>query len=196
MKHEAFADGVEPGGLYNSQEIKILICYMLSGAGEPMPRQSVLDIIAGNGMANLFETGSAIDELIRYENIIEDENGVLSLTDTGRQIAGTLSGMIPYTLRERSLKSAIQLLIRIRRERENKVTIEKLERGCNVTCTINDASAPLMSFTLRVADQLQAQLIKENFLNNPVLFYQSLLSILTGNARYSHDKTRIEIELK
>ena len=186
MKHEVFADGVEPGGLYNSQEIKILICYMLMGTGEPMPRQAVLDIIAGNGMANLFETGNAIDELIRYKNIIEDENNVLTLTDTGKQIAGTLSGMIPYTLRERSVKSAIQLFTRIRRERENTVTIDKLERGCNVTCTINDDEMPLLSFTLCVADQLQAQLIKENFLNNPVLLYRSLLSILTGDAHYSH----------
>ena len=47
MNNDAFSAGVEPGGLYSSQEIKILICYMLNGAGEPMPRQAVLDIIAG-----------------------------------------------------------------------------------------------------------------------------------------------------
>ena len=49
MKRDTFAHGVEPGGLYNTNEIKILICYMLAGAGEPMPRQTVLDIIYGNG---------------------------------------------------------------------------------------------------------------------------------------------------
>ena len=75
--------------MYNTNEIKILICYMLAGAGEPMPRQTVLDIIYGNGMANLFEAGAAIDELIRYDNIIESEDGSLSLTETGRQIADT-----------------------------------------------------------------------------------------------------------
>ena len=196
MKHDAFADGVEPGGLYNNQEIKILICYMLMGAGEPMPRQAVLDIIAGNGMANLFETGSAIDELVRYNNLIENEDGTLTLTETGSQIAGTLAGLIPYTLRERSVKSALQLFTRIRRERENNVVIEKLDHGCNITCTINDNEVPLLSFTLRVADQLQAQLIKENFLNGPALLYRSLLAVLTGDAQYSHGETRIQINLK
>ena len=196
MIHDTFPDGVEPGGLYNSQEIKILICYMLMGTGEPMPRQTVLEIISGNGMANYFETNSALDELVRLGHASEKEDGAVELTDTGRQIAGTLSGMIPYALRERSVKLALMLLTRIRRERENSVTIEKLDHGCNVTCTINDDEHPLLSFTVRVADQLQAQLIRENFLNNPILLYQSLLAILTGNANTSHNDSRITIQLK
>lgn len=196
MKHDAFTRGVEPGGLYNSHEIKILVCYMLNGAGEPMPRQAVLEIIAGNGMANHFETGNAIDELIRHDNIIENEDGTLVLTETGCQIADTLAGMIPYTLRERSVKAALQLSTRIRRERENSVKIEKLEKGCDVTCTINDNNQPILTFTLRVADRMQAQLVRENFLNNPVLLYRSLLAILIGDAQLTHGDTRINIDLK
>lgn len=191
-----FSDGVEPGGLRTSQEIKILVCYMLLGAGEPMPRQAMLDIISGNGMANFFETGSAIDELVRLGHVTEGGGDTLSLTDTGRQVADTLSGMIPYTLRERSVRSALQLLTRIRRERENTVTIEKLPHGCNVTCSIDDDEHPLLSFTLRVADDLQAQMIRENFLNDPVLLYRSLLAILSGDAGVSVSETRITIDLK
>lgn len=193
---QIFSDGVEPGGLRTSQEIKILVCYMLLGAGEPMPRQAVLEIISGNGMANFFETGSAIDELIRLGHVTESDDGRLTLADTGRQVADTLSGMIPYTLRERSVKSALQLLTRIRRERENTVTIEKLSHGYNVTCSIDDGEHPLLSFTLRVADDLQAQMIRENFLNDPVLLYRSLLAILSGDARISIGDTRITIDLK
>ncbi len=193
---QVFSDGVEPGGLRTSQEIKILVCYMLMGAGEPMPRQAVLDIISGNGMANFFETGSAIDELVRLGHLSEGPDDTLSLTETGRQVADTLSGMIPYTLRERSVKSALQLLTRIRRERENTVKIEKLPHGYNVTCCINDDEYPLMSFTLRVADDLQAQLIRENFLNDPVLLYRSLLAILSGDAGVRVGDSRIVIELK
>lgn len=54
MIHDAFSAGVEPGGLYSSKDIKILICYMLAGAGEPMPRQAVLDVIAGKRHGELF----------------------------------------------------------------------------------------------------------------------------------------------
>ena len=71
---DAFSAGVEPGGLYTSQEIKILICYMLLGVGEPMERQMVTELIAGNGMANFFETAAAVDELARQGHLTEKES--------------------------------------------------------------------------------------------------------------------------
>ena len=89
MNHDAFSAGVEPGGLYSSQEIKILICYMLAGVNEPLTRQSVLEILTADGMANFFEAGAAIDDLIRRQNLTEDETGLLHLTAEGRQAAST-----------------------------------------------------------------------------------------------------------
>ncbi|WP_457790424.1 DUF4364 family protein [Anaeromassilibacillus sp. SJQ-5] len=192
---DAFSAGVEPGGLYTSQEIKILICYMLLGVGEPMERQMVTELIAGNGMANFFETAAAVDELARQGHLTEEE-GRISLTETGRQVGDTLAGMIPYTLRERSVKAALQLLTRIRREQENTVELEKLDHGYRVTCTIQDSASPLMSVSLRVADDMQAGLIRENFLNDPTLLYRSLLAILTGDAGMRRADTEIAIRLK
>lgn len=192
---DAFSAGVEPGGLYTSQEIKILVCYMLLGVGEPMDRQMVTELIAGNGMANFFETAAAVDELARQGHLTEKE-GRISLTETGRQVGDTLAGMIPYTLRERSVKAALQLLTRIRREQENTVELEKLDHGYRVTCTIQDSASPLMSVSLRVADDMQAGLIRENFLDDPTLLYRSLLAILTGDAGMRRADTEIAIRLK
>ena len=192
---DAFSAGVEPGGLYTSQEIKILICYMLLGVGEPMERQMVTELIAGNGMANFFETAAAVDELARQGHLTEEE-GRISLTETGRQVGDTLAGMIPYTLRERSVKAALQLLTRIRREQENTVELEKLDHGYRVTCTIQDSASPLMSVSLRVADDMQAGLIRENFLDDPTLLYRSLLAILSGDAGMRRADTEIAIRLK
>ena len=195
MNHDAFSAGVEPGGLYSSQEIKILICYMLAGVDEPLPRQSVLEIIATGGMANFFEAGAAIDELIRLHNLTEGEDGRLYLTEDGRQAASTLSGMIPFTLRERSVQAALKLLTRMRREKENRVTVKKLEHGRLVTCEIQDAGQPLLSFSLRVADDLQAGLIRERFLEDPTMIYSSLIALLTGDAAWKRNGKRIEIDL-
>lgn len=195
MNHDAFSAGVEPGGLYSSQEIKILICYMLAGVDEPLPRQSVLEIIATGGMANFFEAGAAIDELIRLHNLTEGEDGRLYLTEDGRQAASTLSGMIPFTLRERSVQAALKLLTRMRREKENRVKVKKLEHGRLVTCEIQDAGQPLLSFSLRVADDLQAGLIRERFLEDPTLIYSSLIALLTGDAAWKRNGKRIEIDL-
>lgn len=196
MIHDAFSAGVEPGGLYSSQEIKILICYMLDGAGEPLARQAVLDILTAGGMANYFEAGAAMDELIRMGQLEESADGCLAPTDMGRQTASTLSGRIPFTLRERSLKAAMQLLTRIRRERENRVTVEPADHGRMVTCTIEDADTPLLSVSLRVADDMQADLVKEHFLDDPTLVYQSLIALLTGDASWKRLDTQIVIDLK
>ncbi len=39
-------------------------------------------------------------------------------------------------------------------------------------------------------------MIRENFLNDPVLLYRSLLAILSGDAGVSVSETRITIDLK
>ncbi len=88
------------------------------------------------------------------------------------------------------------MLTRIRRERENSVTMEKLPNGYNVICTIHDAEEPLLSLTLRVADEPQAQLIREEFLNDPVLLYRSVLAILTGDAGLRRGDREINITLQ
>ena len=49
---DAFMAGVEPGGLTNVQEIRILLCYMLHSVGAPIPRDALTDIITAGGMAN------------------------------------------------------------------------------------------------------------------------------------------------
>ncbi|MBR5540401.1 MAG: DUF4364 family protein, partial [Clostridia bacterium] len=116
MQNDAFSAGVEPGGLHSRHEIKLLICYMLVAAGEPMPRGDVLDILCGGGMANFFDTSAAIDELVELGNLCEHEDDTLSVTDTGSHAADTLADMLPYTIRERSASAALQMLARRRNE--------------------------------------------------------------------------------
>lgn len=192
---EAFSSGVEPGGLYAREDIQLLICYMLMSVDAPMPRQDVLDIVSGGGMANLFETGAAIDELVQRGTLTE-ENDLLKIQESGRQAARMLYNRLPYTLRERSVKAAMQLLARRRNERESSIQIEELENGILVTCTIHDGPSPLMAVSLRVADQMQAQMIREKFLDNPTLVYRSLIAMLTGNAGMYMENSRIVIDLK
>lgn len=195
MQYDAFGAGVEPGGLHSRHEIKILICYMLIAAGQPMPRNDVLDIICGGGMANFFDASAAVDELVELGNLYEHEDGALSVTDTGSHAADTLADMLPYTIRERSVQGALQLLARRRNERENRVDIKKTDAGYTVTCTVGDGTAPLMSFTLLVSDDRQAELVRERFLRDPLLLYQSTVAVLTGGARFDAND-RIIIDLK
>ena len=38
MKQDAFSAGVEPGGLWHKNDIRILLCYILASVGAPLSR--------------------------------------------------------------------------------------------------------------------------------------------------------------
>ena len=41
MKQDAFSAGVEPGGLWHKNDIRILLCYILASVGAPLSRQDL-----------------------------------------------------------------------------------------------------------------------------------------------------------
>ncbi len=195
MEQDAFSAGVVPGGLHSHREIKLLICYMLNGVHEPLPRTAILDILSGDGMANFFDASAAIDDLLERRNLSEDEGGLLTVTDTGRRAAETLADMIPYTLRERSIDAALRLLARQHSERDNRVDIAPAEQGgWRVTCSVG-TTAPLLRMELLVGDEWQAQQVRDRFLNDPLLLYQSVIGVLAGDATLRHTPEQIVINL-
>ena len=193
---DAFMAGVEPGGLTNVQEIRILLCYMLHTVAAPVPRDALTDIITAGGMANYFDTEDAIEDLIRLQHLVQTEDRLIATTVTGNQIGESLGVRIPYTLRERSVKAALQLLKRRKVEQDNKVDIRKVEEGgYEVTCTVMDGARVLLSVTLPVTDAWQAEQIKEQFLTDPALLYRSNLAVLTGDAGMRRAGTELVIKL-
>lgn len=193
---DAFTAGVEPGGLTTSQEIKILLCYMLSSVGQPISRDAVTEILVGEGMANYFDTEEAIEELLRLQHLVQGDDRLIATTVTGGQIGDSLATRVPYTLRERSVKCALQLLRRRDIEKENKVDIRPLdEGGYAVTCSVMDGERSLMDVTLRVVDRWQAEQVKERFLADPALLYRSNLAVLTGAAAMRRAGTQLVIQL-
>ena len=193
---DAFMAGVEPGGLTNVQEIRILLCYMLRTVSAPIPRDALTDIITAGGMANYFDTEEAIEDLIRLQHLVQSDDRLVATTVTGNQIGESLGVRIPYTLRERSVKAALQLLKRREVERDNKADIRKLEEGgYEVTCTVMDGERALLSVSLRVSDPWQAEQIKEQFLTDPALLYRSNLAVLTGDANMRRAGSELVIKL-
>ena len=86
-------------------------------------------------------------------------------------------------------------IFRVRSDGLYVLDIQKTDVGYTVTCTVGDGAAPLLSFTLLVADDRQAALVRERFLEDPLLLYQSTVAVLTGGARFETND-RIVIDLK
>lgn len=177
MDFDSFSEGIELGGLRTKNEIKILIGYLLCRLDTPLTREQLDEIVCGEEIANYFEMSQALSELVENENIYIKDNDLI-ITRKGRENSETLEHDIPYTVREKALNAAIRLQTRLRRERENKINIDRVEKGCNVTISVVDTDDEIMSVKLFVADYDQALAVKERFLEDPVRIYSNIVALL------------------
>lgn len=132
MDFDAFDAGIELGGLRNRDDIRLLVCYLLKSVDTPMTRQMLNDAMQEDGLANFFEVGQAIEELLKTGNIsadISDEEEVLNVTAKGREAAELLQTSLPRTVREKAVNSAIRLVTRAKAERDNKIEVKKENDG-------------------------------------------------------------------
>lgn len=185
MDFDAFTAGVAPGGLTNTKEIKILICYILKTVDRPLSRRQLDEIVLTHQLCNYFEFSNALKELADTGSIeaqTDDADTYYTIQPQGITIASTLGRDLPYTVREKAVKCAFLLLARAKREAENKVVIEQQEAGCYVTCNVLDKDDPLLSMQLYVGDNEQAKMVKEHFLADPELVYKGVLALLTGDS--------------
>lgn len=195
MEFDAFRAGVEPGGLINRTEIRLLVCYILKSIRRPLSGQLIQELFHYEGLANYFEVGQAIQDLLEQGNIrvSQEEPDAYELTDAGRSVVITLERDLPVTVREKAVGSAIKLLTRIRREAENKVEITKAERGYIISCSVMDREAELMTVRLMVADELQAKAVREIFLDDPSAVYAGVVELMThDHIPYSPDENPLD----
>lgn len=183
MEFDAFDAGIELGGLRSRDDIRLLVCYLLKSIDAPMTRQMLNDAMQEDGLANFFEVGQAIEELLKTGNItadILDDEEVISVTEKGRDAAELLQTSLPRTVREKAVNSAIRLTTRAKVERENKIEVRKEDDGgYTITFTLFDRDTEMMKLSIYVVDSLQLETVKQNFINDPVKVYSSIITSLT-----------------
>lgn len=183
MEYDAFDAGIELGGLRSRDDIRLLICYLLKSIDAPMTRQMLNDSMQEDGLANFFEVGQAIEELLKTGNITTDilqDEEVLIVTERGREAAELLQTSLPRTVREKAVNSAIRLTTRAKVERENKIEVKKEDDGgYTITFTLFDRGTELMKLSIYVVDSLQLETVKQNFINDPVKVYSTIITSLT-----------------
>ena len=168
--YDAFSAGVEPGGLRNRNEIKVLIAFLLKNTERGLSHRQLMEVIQREGLANYFEASQALESLIEGES---DNDELLSLTAAGKT-AANIEDELPRAVRDKALATAEELLKQERRMKETPVEIIPLENGCNVRFTFND----LMTLTLYVADMEQAQSVRDKILADPESLYSAVIEQL------------------
>ena len=181
MKMDSFTfdDGIEPGGLRTRNEIKLLVCYLLSSVEERITRSQLCEIALDKGLANYFEINQAVSDLIENGSVVSDFiecEEYLSVTEQGRSSTRTLEIQLPRSVREKAINAAIKMLTLAKRKRENKVEVQKLENGgYHVTFSMEE----MMKLTIYVADEMQVETVTNNFYEDPIKLYSGIIASLT-----------------
>lgn len=178
MRNRKNDDGFVPGMLTNITDVKIIICYLLKTIDEPMDKEKIIEMVFSNDIASYFDVRSAVMELVENGNIAEDEEGNISITESGKDAAEMLEATLPLTTRSKIIREGIKLNNLTKKAKGNKANVELTPAGIFVKCELLDGKDEVMTFKILVADELQAQMIKDKFLENPAKIYQKFITSL------------------
>ncbi|MCL2034544.1 MAG: DUF4364 family protein [Oscillospiraceae bacterium] len=184
METEIFKAGTRHGAPTTNDEIKILVCYILSKTDASMSFQQLHESFSENELVNYFELVSAVDSLIDTGHIAEEESGAASvyrITPLGEDAANTVNTLLPLSVREKASVAAKKLLRRKKREKEVVVKISEINGGFEVLLALPGDKGSLLSFTVFCPTRDEAQLVRKRFLNDPAYIYKGVMALLTGD---------------
>ena len=158
--NDAFTAGVRPGGLTDSTEIRLLLCYLVKNAG-PITRPEIENALMEEQLVTLKED--------RY-----------SITEKGRKVAQELAYDLPRSVRERAVAAVLRSQTWARKEAEYSARItEKPDGHCSIRCTIKALDQELFCLDIGTPDRLSADLVKKQFILKGNEIYQMLITKLT-----------------
>lgn len=183
---DAFPVSDSVKGVRNSDNIKILICYAICGAGVPVSRRVCLNALYDGGVANYFEISSALDELALAGALtiraVDGEDHFIPADGAASIAAGLTDGLSDY-MKEKALSALRRNIETDRRLKENTVSVKSDgSGGARLDITMyTDASktSELLSLRLSVAGTKQAEELEKAFLNDPTKLYEGIINALT-----------------
>jgi len=185
MSWNAFVGGIEPGGLTNDFEVKILLCYLLLKIGQPISFELLNEILQETGFVNYFEFAEAVSDLQKTGHLqpVAGEQGqeLFDLTQLGRDMAQAFHHTLPLTVREKTVEAA-RRRIRIQKQLDEiQVGYAPEQDGYTLSLGMKDGGVELLGFRLFVPTEDQCVEIRDRIQEDPLLLYKTLLALLLGN---------------
>ena len=175
--NDAFTAGVRPGGLTNSTDIRLLLCYLVKNPG-PITRTEIENALMEEALVNYFEIGSCLDDITRQQLVTVQDN-VYSITDKGRKVAQELAYDLPRTVRESAIRAVMQIRSWRHRAASNRAVVQEKDGQFSVVCSIADMGSDVFRMELAMPDKLTAEMIKNNFIAHGSDIFPKLLNALT-----------------
>ncbi len=175
---EPILAGIPAGGLKETYEVKILICYLLDSLESPLTLDQICEICTADGVVDYFTLCTSMRELEENGNLMQEE-GVYALTDLGRETVDNLKKALPSSLRDAIVRRGMNLLARVRRENEASAEIRPDGNGYQVLCSLHEGNLNFFSMAFYAPDREQAGIIAGNFRKKAPELYQILIHSLT-----------------
>ncbi len=196
MAFNAFVGGIQPGGLTNDFEVKILICFLLDSLKKNSPGAALSDgeqpglsfdelneIFQETGLVNYFEFAESMSELEKTEHIRrqmtpDGEKEIFVITEVGSITAQTFQKTLPLTVREKTLETARHLTEVQKCMDEVDVNYHSVSDGYILQLTIRDIGSDLLNLNVFLPTEEECILVKENIQNDPAEVYSRILTAL------------------
>ena len=189
MENDIFRAGVRPGAPTTEDEVKILLCYVLSSVEKPMSADQLYDALSSHELINYFELVCALEKLTQSGHLLREASEtsgqmLYGTTELGGNTGKVLERDLPFAVREKAVSACGKLLQRQQRLREVKISETPSGGGFMLELTIPDEDRPEL-LTLRVfaPTRRECDLLKRNFLNAPLTVYKGVMALLSGNER-------------
>lgn len=184
MSFNAFVGGVQPGGLTNDFEVKILICLLLDKIAQPLTFDQINEILQKTGFVNYFEFAESMSELqhSRHVRQVTGPNGdsLFEISEIGAATAQTFSKTLPLTVREKTIECAQEYLQLKKRLEEIDIRYRAAPDGYILTIQMKDIGSDLMNLNVFIPTEEECIAIRERIYADPLILYQGILSILLG----------------
>ena len=196
MAFNAFVGGIQPGGLTNDFEVKILICFLLDSLKKNSPGAALSDgeqpglsfdelneIFQETGLVNYFEFAESMSELEKTEHIRrqmtpDGEKEIFVITEVGSITAQTFQKTLPLTVREKTLETARHLTEVQKCMDEVDVNYHPVSDGYILQLTIRDIGSDLLNLNVFLPTEEECILVKEHIQNDPAEGYSRILTAL------------------
>lgn len=173
-------------GINDVYEIKILVCYLLNKVGKPFSKEEFNTIFDNCSSVDYFALSTAVSQLEGTGHIreIQTEDGAaFELLELGEETSRQLDSTLPAALRDKVVKSALNLLAARKLAKEREATIAESEDGFIVSCAIHDIGSDLLKMEVFAPDMISAKQLQSAFLKNTADFYKWMIGFLTSNAQ-------------
>jgi hypothetical protein len=175
-------------GLNSMTQIKIFLLYLLDNIRYPIEYSLLSRIISESTDDMTLDYEECLRELADMGHLWFDEmdgEKYYMISDSGRLVAAELYDSVDADIRERGVSAASRLISLRNSGASISATVQQTDnKRFKVTLDARDPSGEYMSLSLTVATESEAELIRDNFKNNPDGVYRGILFSATGRFEF------------